>query len=135
MTRIELSSIIRENENHKKKNITRSRKYMKDEYVLYLDESELKKSKTFAIAGIAVKKDNVIMLEQGMNEVKKLIWSEEYIASSNPILHCTELEKVFSNRNSDDITGVKDEYHEFKKLRQKILKKYIIKFMANCRRF
>lgn len=88
---------------------------MKDEYVLYLDESELKKSKTFAIAGIAVKKDNVIMLEQGMNEVKKLIWSEEYIASSNPILHCTELEKVFSNRNSDDITGVKDEYHEFKK--------------------
>lgn len=29
---------------------------MKDEYILYLDESEAKKSKTFAIAGIAIKK-------------------------------------------------------------------------------
>ena len=30
---------------------------MKDEYILYLDESELKRSRTFAIAGIAIKKD------------------------------------------------------------------------------
>ena len=30
---------------------------MKDEYVLYLDESELKRFRTFAIAGIAIKKD------------------------------------------------------------------------------
>lgn len=36
---------------------------MKDEYVLYLDESELKRSKTFAIAGIAIKKDKVEFLE------------------------------------------------------------------------
>lgn len=89
---------------------------MKDEYILYLDESEFKNTKTFAIAGIAIKKGNISLLEQGMKEVKKLIWSEEYITSNNPILHCTELQKVFSNRKSDDITGVKDEYQELIKL-------------------
>lgn len=45
---------------------------MKDEYVLYLDESEFKASKTFAIAGIAVKKENIDMLEMGVNEIKNL---------------------------------------------------------------
>ncbi|MCI9531141.1 MAG: hypothetical protein HFH38_05235 [Lachnospiraceae bacterium] len=46
---------------------------MKDEYILYLDESEFKNTKTFAIAGIAMKKENISLLEQGMEEVKKLI--------------------------------------------------------------
>lgn len=45
---------------------------MKDEYVLYLDESEFKRSMTFAIAGIAIKKDNIGLLEKEMAEVKKL---------------------------------------------------------------
>ena len=52
---------------------------MKDEYVLYLDESELKRSRTFAIAGIAIKKDKVEFLEREMNEVKKLLWGEVQI--------------------------------------------------------
>lgn len=89
---------------------------MKDEYILYLDESEFKISKTFTIAGIAIKKENISLLEQGVEEVKKLIWSEEYISSNNPVLHCTELQKVFSKRKSYDITGVKDEYQELIKL-------------------
>lgn len=46
---------------------------MKDEYILYLDESEFKTSKTFAIAGVAIKKENISLLEQGIEEVKKLI--------------------------------------------------------------
>lgn len=96
---------------------------MKDEYVLYLDESEFKTSKTFAIAGIAIKKKNIGLLEQGMEEVKRLIWSEEYIASNNPILHCTEFQKVFVNRKSDDITDVKDEYQEFMKLSEEEIEK------------
>lgn len=96
---------------------------MKDEYILYLDESELKRSKTFAIAGIAIKKDKVEFLEQEMNELKKLIWDEEYVTSNKPVLHCTELEKVFTNRNSDNITGVQDEYREFKKLSSKDIEK------------
>ena len=96
---------------------------MKDEYVLYLDESELKRSRTFAIAGIAIKKDKVEFLEREMNEVKKLLWGEEYVTSNKPVLHCTELEKVFTNRNSDNITGVQDEYREFKKLSSEDIEK------------
>lgn len=96
---------------------------MKDEYVLYLDESELKRSKTFAIAGIAIKKDKVEFLEREMNEVKKLIWGEEYVVSNKPVLHCTELEKVFTNRNSDNITRVQNEYREFKKLSSEDIEK------------
>lgn len=41
---------------------------------------------------------------------------DEYISSNNPVLHCTELQKVFSRRKSDDIMGVKDEYQELIKL-------------------
>ena len=96
---------------------------MKDEYVLYLDESELKRSRTFAIAGIAIKKDKVEFLEREMNEVKKLLWGEEYVTSNKPVLHCTEFEKVFTNRNSDNITGVQDEYREFKKLSSEDIEK------------
>ena len=73
---------------------------MKDEYVLYLDESEFKASKTFAIAGIAVKKENIDMLEMRVNEIKKLIWDDKYISENNPVLHCTELQKIFTNRKN-----------------------------------
>ena len=85
---------------------------MKDEYVLYLDESEFKSSKTFAIAGIAVKKDDICILEQGLEEIKRLIWDEQYIIDNAPVLHCTELQKVFDNRRTVDILGVKEEYQE-----------------------
>lgn len=86
---------------------------MKDEYVLYLDESEFKASKTFAIAGIAVKKENIDMLEMGVNEIKKLIWDDKYISENNPVLHCTELQKIFTKRKMNNISGVKEEYQEF----------------------
>lgn len=43
------------------------------------------------------------------------IEDEEYITLNNPVLHCTELEKVFVKRNSDDITGIRPEYQELKK--------------------
>lgn len=89
---------------------------MKKEYVLYLDESEFKATKTFAIAGIAVEKEQISVLEKGLDEIKKLIWSEEYIAKNNPVLHCTELQKVFTGRTSGKIDGVKSEYQEFIKL-------------------
>ena len=98
---------------------------MKDEYVLYLDESEFKSSKTFTIAGIAIKKADMHILEQGLKEIKKLIWDEEYIRKNNPILHCTELQKVFNKRKTNDITDVKEEYQEFiKKTEEEIEKIY-----------
>jgi len=98
---------------------------MKDEYVLYLDESEFKNKKTFSIAGIAIKKANICILEQGLEEIKKLIWDEEYIDESKPILHCTELQKVFDNRKTKKVSDVKEEYQEFiKKTEEEIEKIY-----------
>lgn len=85
---------------------------MKDEYVLYLDESEAKYSKTFAIAGFAVKKEQVQFLQDELSAVKKLIWSEDFIRDNNPILHCTELQQVYNSRNNDDLEDVKVEYKE-----------------------
>lgn len=99
---------------------------MKDEYVLFLDESEFRTSKTFAIAGIALKKDDICILEQGLEEIKKLIWDEEYIRKNNPVLHCTELQKVFDNRKTNDIVGVKEEYQEFIKKTEEEIEKNIL---------
>lgn len=85
---------------------------MKDEYVLYLDESEFKNSKTFVIAGIAVKKDKIELLEKELYQVRRLVWSDEYIETKNPVLHCTELQKVYDRRTNSKIDFVKDEYKE-----------------------
>lgn len=73
---------------------------MKDEYILYLDESLNTHKKKFAIGGFAIKKDNVTSFESSIMEVKKLIWNEEYIEQNTPILHCTELENVYRDRNT-----------------------------------
>lgn len=48
---------------------------------------------------------------------------EEYITLNNPVLHCTELEKVFVKRNSDDITGIRPEYQELKKRKSEDIEK------------
>lgn len=85
---------------------------MKDEYVLYLDESEVRTSKTFAIAGFAVKKDQVHYLQGELLAVKQLIWSEEFILNNKPVLHCTELQQVFNERNNDKLKNVRAEYNE-----------------------
>lgn len=87
---------------------------MKEEYVLYLDESEFKNSKTFAIAGIAVKKDQIPVLEQGLYEIKKIIWSEDYINNNDPVIHCTELQNIYNKRNN--MEQVNEEYQELVKL-------------------
>ena len=102
--------------------------------LLYLDESEFKRSMTFAIAGIAIKKDNIGLLEKEMAEVKKIIWDEEYITLNNPILHCTELEKVFVKRKSDDIIGFRPEYQELKKRKSEDIEKiYEFYYYSSCR--
>lgn len=83
---------------------------MKDEYVLFLDESEFKTLKNFVIAGFAIKKDNISLLEQGLEEIKRIIWDDEYIKANNPILHCTDLQNVFSNRKTKTPSKLKKEY-------------------------
>lgn len=73
---------------------------MKEEYILYLDESEHKRTKNFTIAGLAIKKSDIPMLETQILETKKLIWETDYIQKHSPVLHCTDLNKVFSKRNT-----------------------------------
>lgn len=98
---------------------------MKEEYVLYLDESEFSKSNTFCIAGIAVKKSQVDFLKNGIIEAKKILWSDEYIQEHNPVLHCTELQKIYTNRRQDSVPGVKEEYCELaQNSAEEIEKKY-----------
>lgn len=74
---------------------------MKEEYILYLDESEHKKTKNFTIAGLAIKKSDIPTLETRILETKKLIWEADYILAHSPVLHCTDLNKVFSKRNME----------------------------------
>lgn len=97
---------------HLKINNIRRDDKMKEEYVLYLDESEFKNSNTFCIAGIAVKKSQINFLQQGIMEAKRIIWTDEYIKEHNPVLHCTELQKVYVKRGQESITDVKEEYCE-----------------------
>lgn len=88
---------------------------MRDEYIMYLDESEALQSKTFAIAGFVVKKDQISFLQDELQRIKKLVWSEEYICKNNPILHCTELQQVYIARKSKDTRNIKEEYKELLK--------------------
>lgn len=71
---------------------------MKEEYLLYLDESEHKKSKNFTISGFAIKKADIPDLEKELTDIKKLIWTDAYINQLSPILHCTDLNMVYMKR-------------------------------------
>ena len=73
---------------------------MKDEYVLFLDESETKSS-IFTISGIALKKSSFLTLETACQEIKSLVWNKEFIKQYHPVLHCTELETVFRERTNN----------------------------------
>ena len=75
---------------------------MKDEYVLYLDESEIQ-SKKFAIAGFAIKKSNISNIEQSLCALKEMVWGKEYVINNVPVVHCTELTKVYNKRKKAGI--------------------------------
>ncbi len=99
---------------------------MRDEYILYLDESETSYSKTFAIAGFVVKKDQISFLQNELQEMKRLVWSDEYICENNPILHCTELQQVYNARMSKDAEDIKEEYKELLKRPEEEIEKIYI---------
>ena len=71
-----------------------------DEYVLYLDESKDSGNTVFVIGGFIIKKGDVKKLEDNILAVKKCIWNDDYISSKHPILHCTNLNTVNSNRTN-----------------------------------
>ena len=64
-------------------------------------------------------------ITDGQCDIKLLFGALRYFFAheSCNLLHCTELEKVFTNRNSDNITRVQNEYREFKKLSSEDIEK------------
>jgi len=99
---------------------------MKEEYVLYLDESEFSNTSSFVIGGFAIKKSLIPKINEDMAAIKELLWTNEYIAANNPTLHCTEFQRVYGFRGKKNISGVRDEYVELhKKSKDEIEKNYV----------
>ncbi|MCH5250668.1 MAG: DUF3800 domain-containing protein [Lachnospiraceae bacterium] len=85
---------------------------MKEEYLLYLDESEHRNSKNFTIAGFAIKKSDIHNLENELANIKKLIWTDTYISNNSPILHCTDLNNIYVNRkNLGKLSSINESYN------------------------
>lgn len=65
-----------------------------DEYTLYLDESRNSEGTYFTISGVIIRNNDIDILNAGILDAKRCIWSNEYIEKSIPILHCVELTTV-----------------------------------------
>jgi len=79
---------------------------MKPEYTLFLDESEYKLSDDlFCISGCIIKNTNLPTLDEEINEIKKLIWTQNELVTLDPILHSTELNVAYNNRKNPKISG------------------------------
>lgn len=76
---------------------------MLPEYTLYLDESTDDKTETFCIAGCIIKNTEIPKLDLEINAIKQLIWSPEELDSLQPILHSTELNIAYKNRQNPNI--------------------------------
>lgn len=76
---------------------------MTSEYTLFLDESECNKSGLFCIAGCIIKNIDIGYIDTEINEIKKIIWSQDEISKFNPILHSTELNFIHNNRKNPNI--------------------------------
>lgn len=85
------------------------------EYTLFLDESTSEDKNFICVGGFAVKNDDIPLLREKMNKIRQVIWSNEYIEQNNPILHSTELNVLFKNRNNEYLSSYvkKDEYRIF----------------------
>lgn len=75
---------------------------MKDEYILFLDESETKGNNFFGIAGCIIKKNEIEALKVVIEECKSVLWDSDIIEKDKPILHSTDLNKVYANRNREN---------------------------------
>lgn len=78
---------------------------MKAEYTLFLDESYNNDTELFCIAGCIIKNSDIKNLDLKINEIKKVIWTDNEITSLSPILHSTELNIVYKNRNNPKISN------------------------------
>lgn len=89
-----------------------------EEYVLYLDESGNKTH--FSIGGLIIKKSKIEILEQGLYEIKKCIWDDDFIQHNIPILHCVELTRIKDyRRNKQELPKLFSEYPNYSVLSSK----------------
>lgn len=74
------------------------------EYTLFLDESYNDQTDLFCIAGCIIKNTNLSALDTAITEIKKLIWTQDELESLTPVLHSTELNIAYNNRNNPKIS-------------------------------
>lgn len=85
------------------------------EYTLFLDESTSEDKNFICVGGFAIKNDDIPTLREKMEKVRQIIWDDLYINQNNPILHSTELNVLYKNRNNQYLSDYisHDEYKVF----------------------
>lgn len=85
------------------------------EYTLFLDESTSDDKNFICVGGFAIKNKSIDKLRSKINDIRKLIWDDEYIAKHDPILHSTELNLIHSHRNDGFLSSYikREEYNIF----------------------
>ena len=74
------------------------------EYTLFLDESYDDNTDLFCIAGCIIKNTDLDTVSNEIERIKELIWTPNEISSLSPILHSTELNIAYKNRNNSQIS-------------------------------
>lgn len=74
------------------------------EYTLFLDESCDAQTDLFCIAGCIIKNSDLQDLDIEIDNVKRVIWTPDELQSLSPILHSTELNVAYKNRNNPQIS-------------------------------
>ena len=69
-------------------------------FTLFLDESNHAKNNFLCIAGCIINNDDLKTLDNEINNIKTLIWDEDYIKENTPILHASELSSIYKNRGN-----------------------------------
>lgn len=78
--------------------------YLITEYTLFLDESYDNQTDLFCIAGCIVKNSNLQDLHIEIDNIKRVIWTPTELHSLFPILHSTELNIAYKNKNNPQIS-------------------------------
>lgn len=74
------------------------------EYTLFLDESYDDQTDLFCIAGCIIKNPDLQDLDIEIDNIKRVIWTPAELQSLSPILHSTELNIAYKNRNNPQIS-------------------------------
>lgn len=85
------------------------------EYTLFLDESTSDDDNFVCMGGFAIKNDDITLLREKINKIRKVIWDETYIEQNNPTLHAVELNTIYHKRKSNHLEEYihRDEYTIF----------------------